>query len=136
MRSCGRFGPAIDGTTVDRSSSRYSENTGSLAGVVPQALGLRIGLDQRDLLLRAAGEPQVLRGLLVDREHRGGRPELRAHVADGGAVGQRDGTDAVTVELHELADNAVLAQHFGDRQHQVGGRGAGRDLAYGRSGVA
>ena len=24
-RSCGRFGPAIDGTTVDRSSSRYSE---------------------------------------------------------------------------------------------------------------
>ena len=29
MRSCGRFGPAIDGTTVDRSSSRYSENTGS-----------------------------------------------------------------------------------------------------------
>ena len=25
MRSCGRFGPAIDGTTVDRSSSRYSE---------------------------------------------------------------------------------------------------------------
>ena len=24
-RSCGRFGPASDGTTVDRSSSRYSE---------------------------------------------------------------------------------------------------------------
>ena len=32
IRSCGRFGPAIDGTTVDRSSSRYSENTGSRDG--------------------------------------------------------------------------------------------------------
>ena len=29
MRSCGRFGPAIDGTTVPRSSSRYSEYCGS-----------------------------------------------------------------------------------------------------------
>src|SRR5690349_5430904 len=29
MRSCGRLGPAIDGTTVDRSSSMYSLKTGS-----------------------------------------------------------------------------------------------------------
>ncbi|SKU78276.1 Uncharacterised protein [Mycobacteroides abscessus subsp. abscessus] len=29
MRSCGRLGPEIDGTTVDRSSSRYSEKAGS-----------------------------------------------------------------------------------------------------------
>ena len=29
MRSCGRFGPAMDGTTVPRSSSRYSEYCGS-----------------------------------------------------------------------------------------------------------
>src|SRR6476646_4979827 len=29
MRSCGRFGPAIEGTTVERSSSRYSEYVGS-----------------------------------------------------------------------------------------------------------
>ena len=28
-RSCGRFGPAIDGTTVERSSSRYSLKVGS-----------------------------------------------------------------------------------------------------------
>ena len=31
MRSCGRFGPAIEGTTVPRSSSMYSLYTGSLA---------------------------------------------------------------------------------------------------------
>ena len=29
MRSCGRFGPASDGTTLARSSSRVSENSGS-----------------------------------------------------------------------------------------------------------
>ncbi len=32
MRSCGRFGPAMEGTTVDRSSSMYSEKTGSRDG--------------------------------------------------------------------------------------------------------
>ena len=128
-RSCGRFGPAIDGTTVERSSSRYSENAGSRDGVVPEALLLGVGLDQRDLLLRAAGQLQVGDGLLVDREHRRGRAELRAHVADRGAVGQRDGGDAGAVELDELPDHAVLAQHLGDREHEVGGGGAVRQLA-------
>ena len=32
MRSCGRFGPAMDGTTVERSSSSFSEKSGSAAG--------------------------------------------------------------------------------------------------------
>ena len=36
---------------------------------------------------------------------------------------------AVTVELDELADHAQLAQHLGDRQHQVGGGGAFGQLA-------
>ncbi len=31
MRSCGRFGPAIEGTTVERSSSMYSLNAGSMS---------------------------------------------------------------------------------------------------------
>ena len=29
--------------------------------------------------------------------------------------------DALAVELDELADDAVLAQHLGDREHEVGG---------------
>ena len=33
------------------------------------------------------------------------------------------------VELDELADHAVLAQQFGDGEHQVGGGGAARQLA-------
>ena len=32
IRSCGRFGPAIDGTTVDRSSVSVSEKAGSTDG--------------------------------------------------------------------------------------------------------
>ena len=39
------------------------------------------------------------------------------------------GSDAVAVELDELADHAVLAQHLGDRQHEVGGGGALGQLA-------
>ena len=58
---------------------------------------------------------------LVDREDRDGGAELRAHVADRRAVGQRQRRDARAVELDELADHAVLAQHLGDREHQVGG---------------
>ena len=72
---------------------------------------------------------QVAEGLVVDREDRGGGAELGAHVADRGAVGQRHRADALAVELDELADHAVLAQHLGDREHDVGGGGAGRDLA-------
>ena len=37
--------------------------------------------------------------------------------------------DALAVELDELADDAVLAQHLGDREDEVGGGGAGRDRA-------
>ena len=94
--------------------------------VVPEVLLLGIGLDQRDVFLGAAGQPQVGQRLVVDREDRAGRAELRAHVADRGPVGDRDRGHAVAVELDELADHAVLAQQFGDGEHEVGGGRAGR----------
>ena len=97
--------------------------------VVPQALLLGVGLDEGDLRVAAAGEPQVVAGDVVDGEHRRGRAELGAHVADRGAVGQRHGADTLAVELDELADDTVLAQHLGDREDDVGGGGAGGDLA-------
>ena len=65
-----------------------------LLGVVPQALGLGVGLGQRDLLLATTGELHVLGGLVVDREDRDGGAVLGAHVADRGAVGERHGADA------------------------------------------
>ena len=33
IRSCGRLGPAIDGTTVDRSNSIFSEKRGVFSGL-------------------------------------------------------------------------------------------------------
>ena len=97
--------------------------------VVPEALLLAVGLDEGDLLVVAAGEAQVVQRLVVDREDRARGAELGAHVADRGAVGQRHGADALAVELDELPDDAVLAQHLGDRQDQVGGGGARGQLA-------
>ncbi len=97
--------------------------------VVPQALFPGVRLDEGDVLGVTAGEREVLDGLGVDREDRAGRAELGAHVADRGAVGQRHRADTGAVELDELADNAVLTQHFGDREHEVGRGGAGRQFA-------
>ena len=45
--------------------------------VVPEALLLGVRLDQGDLLARAAGELEVVQGVLVDREDRAGGAELR-----------------------------------------------------------
>ena len=97
--------------------------------VVPQALGLRIRLDQRDLLVAAAGQAQVLQRFGVDREDAAGGAVFRRHVADGGAVGQCQVLQARAEELHELADHALLAQHLRHGQHQVGGGRAFRQPA-------
>ncbi len=99
------------------------------ARVVPEALLLRVRLDEGHLLFGAAGEAQVGQGLVVDREDGARRAVLGAHVADGRAVGQRDGRHAIAVELDERADDALAAQHLGDGEHQVGRGGAGRALA-------
>ena len=99
------------------------------AGVVPQPLLARVRLDQLDPLLRAAGELEVAQRLGVDREHRARRAELRAHVADRRAVGERQVRHARAVELDELADHAVLAQHLGDGEHEVGRGRSLRQLA-------
>ena len=57
--------------------------------VVPEPLLLGVGLDERDQLLRPAGELQVAQRLGVDREDRARRAELRRHVADRRPVGER-----------------------------------------------
>ncbi len=93
-------------------------------GVVPQALRLGVGLDQRDLLLAAPGQAQVGQRFGIDREDAAGGAVLRRHVADGGAIGQRQVLQSLAEEFDELADHAVLAQHLRHRQYQVGGGGA------------
>ena len=89
-------------------------------GGVPDALRLAVGLDQGDLRLVAPGQAQIVQRDLIDREEAAGGPVLGPHVRDGGALAHRQGRDRRAVELDELADHAVLAQHVDDGQDQVG----------------
>ena len=54
-----------------------------------QPLLLVVGLDERDLIFAATGEPQVAQRLRIHREDAAGRAVLGRHVADGCAIGQR-----------------------------------------------
>ena len=87
----------------------------------PQPLFARIGLDQRDLVLLAAGEPQVVERLVVDPEEAAGRAVLGRHVGERRAVGEAQRAEAGAVIFDEAADHALGAQHLRGGEHQVGG---------------
>ncbi len=95
---------------------------------MPQALFLGVGLDEGELLVAAAGQAQVVDRLAVDREDRCGGTEFGAHVAQGCAVRERNLGNTLAVELDELTDHAVLAEHLGGGEHDVGRGDAGLDL--------
>ena len=101
----------------------------AVAGLAPQALGLRVALDEVDALRGAPREPEIRDRLVVDREQRGRRPELRAHVRDRRAVGEREPREPVARELDERPDHAERAEHLRDHEHEVGRRRDGRQLA-------
>ena len=86
-----------------------------------QALGLRVGFDERDACRLAAGDGEIVQRFVVDREEAAGGAVLGRHVGDGGAVGERQVVEAGAVELDELVDHALLAQHLRDGEHEVGG---------------
>ena len=97
--------------------------------VVPQALGLGVGLDQREVRLLAPGEAQVVERHLVDGEHGAGRPVLGAHVADGGPGLEGQRGHPRPEALDEGADHAVVAEQLGHGEHDVGRRDAGLGFA-------
>src|SRR5882757_2015465 len=75
--------------------------------IVPEALRPGVGLDELDVLVRTAGEPQIAERLLVNREQGTCGPELGAHVGDRRPIGEGQAGDAGTGELDELADDSV-----------------------------
>ena len=99
-------------------------------GRVEEPLFLHIGFDQLDLLARPSRELEIAQRLLVDREDPDRRAVLGGHVADRGAVGERQGGDARAEELDEFPDDSLGAQHLRDRQHQVRGSGAFGEPAF------
>ena len=102
-----------------------------ILGLGGQEHALRLGvfLNQRD-----TGRLAVRRGEEVDRlgvhgEVTAGRAILGRHVADGGAVGEGQVGDAGAIEFDELADDALLAQHLRDGEHEISGGDALGQLA-------
>ena len=73
----------------------------------------------------AAGQVHVLEGAVVHGEEATRRAVLGRHVGDGGPIGQRKRNHACAEEFDELADHAVLTQHFDDAQRHVGRGDAG-----------
>ena len=87
-----------------------------------QALCLAVGGDQCDLGGGPGGIREIPQRIVVDREEAAGRAVFGRHVADGGAIGDREIAEARPEIFHELADHAALAQHLRDGEHEVGGR--------------
>ena len=92
---------------------------------VEESLGAAVLLDQRHRGGVTPGALEVLQRFGVDREKTAGGTVLGRHVRNGGAVGERELCQARPVELHELVDHAMLAQHLGDREDQVSRRAPG-----------
>src|SRR5438093_5651950 len=83
-----------------------------------QALRLHVRRDERDLLRRASRELEVAQRLLVHGKDPHGGAVFGSHVADRGAVGERQRRDAGAVELHKFPDDTFLAEHFGHRSEE------------------
>ena len=75
------------------------------------------------------GQAQVVEGFLVHGEEAHGGTVFGSHVGYGRPVRQAHVTQAGTVELDELPDDALFAEHFRDGESQVGGRRPVGELA-------
>ena len=76
------------------------------------------------MFLRAPCEVQIGQRFRVHRKeaHRGA--VFGRHVGDGGAIRDAQTGQARAVKLNKLADDALLPQHFRDRQNKVRRGGA------------
>ena len=124
------LGAGDAGLDLARSRAMVCEYSASGESAVwKRPCSLEVRLDERDLIVRTAGEAEVAEGFRVDGEDAAGGAVFGRHVGDGGAIGEGQLGDAGAVELDELADDAVLAQHLGDGEDEVGGGGAFAELA-------
>ena len=108
-----------DGAEIE--FQRVGEDGIGRIGFAPQALRLRISLDQRHGVGIAAGQHQIIDGLGIDREEAAGGAIFRRHVGQRGAIGQRERIKAGAIIFDEAANDALPAQHLGGGEHQIGG---------------
>ena len=122
LRALGAGHGGDDGGEIE--FQRIGENRiGRLVGA-EEALFLGVGFDELDLIFGARGEAQIGERFGIDGEEAHGRAIFGRHVGDRGAVGKREARKPGAVELDEFSDDAFLAQHLRDGEHEVGGRGA------------
>ncbi len=108
-----------------RSSSRVSLNAGaSSASSRKSPCASRVPLHPVGQV-PSPGESEVLERPRVHGEVRGRGPVLGAHVRQGRPIGDREGGQTGSEELHEPADDPVRAEHLGQREDEIG-RGRAR----------
>jgi len=100
-----------------------------LGRLVPEEVLLAVRLDERDPLLAAPRETEVVERRRVDREEAARCSVLGRHVPEGRAVGERQRADSCAEVLDELADDADVPQPLGHGEHEVGGGGSFPQLA-------
>src|SRR4051794_26184248 len=92
-----------------------------LVWLVPEEVLLAVRLDERDPLLVAAREAQVVQRHVVDGEEAARRAVLGAHVPERRAVGEGKRADARPEVLDELPHDAGTPQDLGDGEDEVSG---------------
>ena len=101
---------------------------GVLQVISPEAGSAGIVFDQRHLFGLAAGQLEVVDGLLVDIKHCRRGAVLRRHVRNCRAVADGQARGTVAEKLEPGGNHACLAQEFGQREHDIGGGDTGLAL--------
>ena len=97
------------------------KRVGSL--VCPEkTLHLGVSVDERQALVASSRKPQVRQRFRIHGKKSHRRAVFGRHIGYGGAIGQREIREACSVELDELSNYTLLAQHLGYGKHQIGGR--------------
>ena len=91
----------------------------ALARHAEHFLGAEIRFEGVALLAGATGRAQVIDRLRIDRKVSHGRAVLGRHVADRGAIRQRQRGGAFAVELDKFPHDFLRPQHLGDVEREV-----------------
>ena len=127
LRSLGARETRDHGREIER--QRVAEDRIGRRVSAEESLRLGVRLHQRDVVLVAPAEPQILECLVIAREKAHGGAVLGAHVGDRRAVGERERRQPAAVVLDELSDDLLVAEHLRAGEYQVRGRRARRQSA-------
>ena len=115
VRARGTSKARLNRTKVERDRA----GVGAAGRGAKGALALKVCLRKRNVISIAAGELEVVQGLLVHREERGCGAVLRRHVSNAGALRGRKGRHAIARHLHEAANDTRGTHELRHRERKV-----------------